>query len=400
VTYPVTLFPGSGALPGLAGLAGQVTAEDEGRVAMPGTDRAWPVDATLAHARRCGRAVGITRLADVTRLDRIGIPTWQAIRPASTTLTVSQGKGLTDGLAMVSALMESIEFWHAENAAVDRFTDTIRGLGPALTYDPYTLPLEERHLLHDGLPLDWVLARRLSDGRAVPVPARMVGLDFGDPAGWLPRAFQETSNGLASGNTLVEATLHALYEVIERDALGRATGGTRFDPRSLGSPAVDELLDRFEAAAVTVDVRALPTPAGLPCVTARIVSEDYQILAGGHGCHLKAEIATTRALTEAAQSRLTLISGSRDDLARRAYRPVRRMAAAARDLDPALHPLPPWFSGSACRDSLVADLADLNQRCTSVFGAPLLVDLTRPEIGIPVVHVIVPGCQLDEGVIA
>jgi ribosomal protein S12 methylthiotransferase accessory factor len=260
----------------------------------------------------------------------------------------------------------------------------------------------ENSLLHDALPVRWTMARRLADGRAVPVPYRMVNLDLTDPTGWRPRDFWETSNGLASGNTLVEATLHGLYEVIERDAVCRAyrlgVSGTRFDPRTLGSRPVDEVLDRFDAADVTVDVRILPSPVGLPCVTARIASEDYQAVAGGYGCHLAIEIATTRALTEAAQSRLTCISGARDDLTRAMYRPVHRMMPAPLTPGRALPPLPPQISGAKSHENLLDDLADLNQRCTSVFSAPLLVDLTRPEIGIPVVRVIVPGCELNEGV--
>lgn len=401
MTVPATVPRQASPRPDLGGVTGRVTAEDRGKVAMPGTDRAWPVDVTLAKAKRCASAVGVTRLADVTRLDRIGIPTYQAIRPASTTLTVSQGKGLSDSLAMVSALMESIELWHAENPVVDSFADTIEGLRPALTYDPYELPLEENHLLHDALPLEWAMARRLADGRAVPVPYRMVGLDFTDPQRWRPRSFQETSNGLASGNTFVEATLHALYEVIERDAVCRAhrlgMPGTRFDPRALASGPVDELLDRFEAAGVIVDARTLPSPSGLPCVTARIVSEDYQIVCGGYGCHLRTEIATTRALTEAAQSRLTVISGARDDVTRHTYRPVHRMLPTPLDLDRTLHALPPRVASCTSHENLLDDLDDLNHRCTEVFSAPLLVDLTRPEIGIPVVRVIVPGCELNEG---
>ena len=384
------------------GIAVWVSDDDQGKVPLPGTDRAWPADATLATAMRSAAAVGITRVADVTRLDRIGIPTYQAIRPAGTTLSVSQGKGLTDDLAKVSALMESIELWHAENPAVDSFIDTIGGLRSALAYDPCTLQLEENALLHDGLPLEWVMARRLGDGHAVPVPYRMVYLNFADPAGWRPRAFQETSTGLASGNTLVEATLHALYEIVERDAVSRAhrlgMPGTRFDPRALGSAAVEDLLDRFEAAAVTVDVRVLPSPAGLPCVTARIVSDDYPVVCGGHGCHLATEIATTRALTEAAQSRLTYIAGARDDLSRSIYGPLRRMEPPAPDREPAPHPLPPDLGGARSHENLLEDLADVHQRCASAFSDPLLVNLTRPEIGIPVVRVIIPGCERDEGV--
>jgi ribosomal protein S12 methylthiotransferase accessory factor len=387
------------AWPVASGLAGLVTEQDQAKVAMPGTDRAWPAELSLDRARRAAAAVGVTRLADVTRLDRIGIHTWQAIRPTSKTLTVSQGKGMSDTLAQVSALMESIELWHAENPVLDSFTATIGELRPRLTYDPYALPLVEGSLLHDALPVRWTMARRLHDGLPVPVPYRMVHLELTEPAGWRPGTFQETSNGLASGNTVVEATLHALYEVIERDAVCRShrlgVAGTRFDPRALESGPVSELLGAFEAAGVTVDVRVLPSQAGLPVACARIVSEDYPVVAGGYGCHLRAEIATTRALTEAAQSRLTGISGARDDLARNVYRPVHQMLPPPPD-GGATRALPPQVRSATSHETLLDDLAEVSQRCVGAFSAPLLVDLSRPEIGIPVVRVIVPGCELNE----
>src|SRR5919202_3278663 len=59
---------------------------------------------------------GITRIADVTGLDTIGIPVALGIRPLARSLSVSQGKGQTSTLAKVSAAMESIELWHAEHA--------------------------------------------------------------------------------------------------------------------------------------------------------------------------------------------------------------------------------------------------------------------------------------------
>ncbi|MET8147142.1 YcaO-like family protein [Actinoplanes sp. NPDC049668] len=387
----------------LDGIADRITGADRAKIALPGTDRAIPAEASLTNALRCARLVGVTRLADVTRLDTIGIPTFQAIRPSATTLTVSQGKGLTDTLASVSALMESTELWHAENVTGEVLVDTIAGLGPALTYDPYSdLPLEVDCLLHDDLPLEWMIATSLPDGRPVPVPYRLVNLDFRTPAGWRPRLFQESSNGLASGNTFVEAALHALYEVIERDAIARAhragSLGTSFAPRALPPGPVHDLLDRFEAAKVSVDARWMPSPTGLPVVAVRIVSPDYQIVAGGYGCHLSTEIATTRALTEAAQSRLTLISGGRDDLSLRAFRPVYRMMetppAGAETAGP-----PGQLVNSLANRSLLDDLAELSRRCTLAFGnPPLLLDLAHPEIGADVVRVIVPGCALDEGV--
>ena len=58
--------------------------------------------------------VGITRLANVTGLDRIGIPVVQAVRPNSRSLSVSQGKGVDMDSAKASAMMEAFELWHAE----------------------------------------------------------------------------------------------------------------------------------------------------------------------------------------------------------------------------------------------------------------------------------------------
>src|SRR5687768_18616303 len=75
-----------------------------------------PAD-TLAWIRPLLPAFGITRIANVTGLDRIGIPVWMCIRPDARCLSVSQGKGVTDELAQISAIMESIELYHAERAA-------------------------------------------------------------------------------------------------------------------------------------------------------------------------------------------------------------------------------------------------------------------------------------------
>ncbi|MFT7675957.1 MAG: YcaO-like protein with predicted kinase domain, partial [Gammaproteobacteria bacterium] len=58
--------------------------------------------------------MGITRIANVTGLDRIGIPVVMVCRPNSRSVAVSQGKGLTLDAAKASGLMESVESWHAE----------------------------------------------------------------------------------------------------------------------------------------------------------------------------------------------------------------------------------------------------------------------------------------------
>jgi ribosomal protein S12 methylthiotransferase accessory factor len=373
------------------------TPRDKAKLRLPGTFRARPPQETLALARRAAGLVGITRVADVTRLDGIGIATYQAVRPTARTVAVSQGKGATPELAKLSALMESIELWHAEQPPTPVVRASARALGPSLGYPVEALAPALPSLLHDGLELDWVGARSLADGTPTLVPAEVVGLSMELRDDWHAPAFFASTNGLASGNTLVEATLHGLYEVVERDASTGALGpggdlGVPVDPRSLGSDVIDGLCAQIEQAAVTLAVRLLPTPTGLPCFLAWVWCEDYPTEMFGFGCHLSAEIALSRAITEATQTRLTYIAGARDDLdgaagseAPAAHRPRPPAAVGIRELigPPVEH------------ESLLEDLAYAVARTAAAFGhPPLVVDLTREEIGVPVVKVIVPGARI------
>src|SRR2546428_13701976 len=95
----------------------------DGRVAgtskldLGGTIRHCSPQETLARVRPLFPMFGITRLANVTGLDRIGIPVWLCIRPNARCLSVSQGKGLDDDLARVSAVLGAIGLPHAEGVA-------------------------------------------------------------------------------------------------------------------------------------------------------------------------------------------------------------------------------------------------------------------------------------------
>ena len=79
-----------------------------------GTHRLADPSETLARVRPHMVRMGITRLGNITGLDRIGIPVAIAVRPNSRSVSVSQGKGLDLPQAMASALMEASEGFHAE----------------------------------------------------------------------------------------------------------------------------------------------------------------------------------------------------------------------------------------------------------------------------------------------
>ncbi|MEV0586102.1 YcaO-like family protein [Nonomuraea sp. NPDC050310] len=377
----------------MSGIVWLPTQADDVKVRLPGTDRAKDPAQTLAMARGAAGRAGITRVADLTWLDTIGIPTYQAIRPTARTLAVSQGKGITAELAKLSAMMEAIELWHAEQPFPPALTAPPREVAGELGYDLGELPRAEPSLLHDGLPIEWVAATSLADGKPALLPKELVTVTMDHGRGWHAPVFAVSSNGLASGNTLVEAVLHALYEVIERDAvslgLRSRTRGVRADPASLGSPVVDRLCELLARAGVDLEVRWMPSATGLPCFLAEITCPDYPMHFRGFGCHLSSEIALTRAVTEAAQARLAYISGARDDLHANAYASMgeRRRAGS----DEAAEPI----ARVTANASLVDDLRDVVGRATAAFGhAPLFTDLTRDDVGVPVARVVAPGCRL------
>ncbi|GGZ21005.1 hypothetical protein GCM10010300_76060 [Streptomyces olivaceoviridis] len=373
---------------------------------VTGTHRARPAEETWEWIRPVLSRCGVTRVADVTWLDEIGIPVFQAIRPNAHTLSVSQGKGISAMLARVSAAMEAIELWHAEHPRVPTTTVTVERMEPALGYPLDALPLATRHFIGPDCRFDWYPATRIDGQGASYVPASLLRLDACVTGRWTPAAFRATSNGLASGNVLDEALLHGMYEVIERDASARARRYGTAEPVDLST--VDDaparrLLELFEAAGVHVTVRALASPFRVPTFDVTITSPAFPTPFGGAGTHLDVGVALSRALTEAAQSRATAIAGARDDIGQTPYREA-HFHSVNRSPAPPVAPVGARGGidftsiASVPLRSLSDETLHLAGRIESVTGRPpLYVDLTYPDIGIPVVHVVCPGTLSDTG---
>jgi ribosomal protein S12 methylthiotransferase accessory factor len=381
------------------GLAAAEASDDGPKACWSGTHRALAPAETLRRIEPLFPVVGITRLADVTWLDEIGVPVFQAVRPASWTLSVSQGKGLTPDLAKVSAAMESIESWHAERVEPGDTVAAVADMERECGYRVRDLALEPRHHLRPGLQLRWTRARRLDGGADTYLPSDCLRLDGRVRPVWAPPLFVLSSNGLASGNTFTEAALHGLYEVVERDALSRAETAdpTYLDLTTVDGPAAG-VLEQFAAADIDVRVEVLPSPTGLACFRASIWSEMFPVLFAGAGTHLDRDVALCRALTEAAQSRVTEIAAARDDLTAGAYRRARtgRTPRPAPPADTVGYDAIP----NARNASLAQDLRVVVAGVLAATGrAPLAADHTRADIGIPVVRVVCPGLLCDPAVL-
>lgn len=383
-----------------------------GRLDLGGTRRARGFDETLARVSRDFARYGITRVADITGLDRLGIPVALACRPNARSLAVSQGKGLTLAAAKCSAVMEAIELYHAEHvdlplrlattAALER---AARGGGAALA-DLDRLARARHSRFHPDRELLWVTARHLRDATACWLPFEVVHCSARVPAPTGSGCFQSTSNGLASGNTLDEAVVHALAELIERDAialweLGSAAdkAASRVDLASIASPAIRDLIARIDARGFVLRLFDATSDIGVATFLAEL--EDLEAQPGtpqrfftGMGTHPLRDIAAMRAMTEAAQCRLTLISGSRDDLFRDEYRAGDDHSYAAMVAGHAAPPRDfatvPSLDGASFADDIDWMLDRLAARG---LDQALLVDLSLPDTGIAVARVVVPGLE-------
>ncbi|ABD55178.1 YcaO-like family protein [Jannaschia sp. CCS1] len=359
---------------------------------------------TYRRLRRVAERVGITRVADITDLDRVGLPVFQAVRPMGRSLSVSQGKGMTSMAARVSAMMEAVEIWHAEQDLPTTLRATIRSLGTRRAMDPNQLLMPGRDKVCEDLPIVWCPSLNLLDGADVLVPRDAANLDFTRAPD--PPMLARSTTGLAGGNTRDEARASAIAEVIERACQREfqrlppaSRAQRRLDPTCLASAhrGLADPIERIRSAGLHLDIFDMTNRFDVPAIRAVI----YETTAGkpvawpclGHGAHLDPVTAVVRALTEAAQARLTGISGNRDDISPGHYAGADMsnwVLRAMNGMD---------MSGTrrglrhhdASGDSPAADVAAMIARITAHDADPLLeVDLSRPEIGVPVVKIIAP----------
>jgi YcaO-like protein with predicted kinase domain len=393
-----------------AALADWDATDGEPKRYRDGTHRTISPAQTLARVCPLMPVMGITRLADITGLDRIGIPVAASCRPNSRSLAVTQGKGTTLAAAKASALMECVESHHAERIVQPLklgSLEELRYTHPMVDTDG--LPRSTGGTFHRDLRLLWIEGHDLIGRGPIWVPYELVHTDYTLSARIGPGRFQTTTNGLASGNEPSEALCHALCEVIERDASALwdlasdgARGSRRLDLGTVDDPGCRTLLETYDRADIAVGVWDVTSDIGVAAFVCAIVDRRHDALhllyaAGGMGCHPSRDVALSRALTEAAQSRLTVIAGSRDDVTRADYERSRQPDAIARMRAVLLED-----SGSRAFAGVpTSEHATVGEDVRYVVDAlrdagiaqVVAIDLSLPGFGVAVVRVVVPGLE-------
>jgi len=368
--------------------------------------RAISPEATLKRVEPLLATAGVTRVADITDLDRIGIPVFSSIRPGAKegAISIYNGKGASREQAKVSAIMEAMERYSAEPRNEKLRTDMMEDLlSSENAVDPRSLILPQMVNMHVHYhPIAWVKGYDLIEGEDIWVPAVAVYHPYESKRDL--QLFRSNTNGLASGNNLEESVLHAMCEVIERDAWSICEA--RRKPRGEivvedDCPVVSDLLDRFAKQGVEVHLKDLTSDVGIPTIAAAaddVRLKDPALLNLGVGTHLSPRVAAIRALTEVAQSRCTQIHGAREDTTKAdlnrtlGYERMKRMNSM-------------YFSpsdGISMSDFPEFDTKDLLEDIEVVldhlvglgFEKVIVVELTRPELEVPVVRVIIPGMEI------
>jgi ribosomal protein S12 methylthiotransferase accessory factor len=371
------------------------------------SDRSCSPDETMARILPLLPNYGISRLARLTSLDCIGIPVWNAVAPNARSIVINQGKGIHDIDAKVSAAMEALERAVAGNPGIAVRQASLLDLQAQglLANSLDTLILAGARDVQPDETIRWVAGHDLVAGRDVWVPFEAVALDDTRPS-----RFWQSSDGLASGNTLEEASFHGLLERVERDAEALCQyaplderRSNCIDVESLRDPVIDGLIGRVRAAGFRIQLFDMTSDNGVPAIEAFIAPHSpssgevrYIEMTRGAGAHPSWVRAAIRAITEAAQSRLTYISGARDDITPETF---------ARPLPEHLHqllfmePNPNWKAPRSVNDATLSDMLRwVIDRLKAVgVASAIIVDLNPEERAFSVAKVLVPGLENPDG---
>ena len=373
-----------------------------------GTHRVIEPEKTIEINEGKLKKIGVTRIADITDLDRIGLPIYTAIRPTAQdgAISIYGGKGITKSNAKASAIMEAFERYSAEKKESDEIIQAnlveIKKYGDYINPESLNLPNDFKKENIDSMQIEWSKACDLISDEEVYVPSNAIYHPYISQNS----LFKSNTNGLASGNILKEAVLHGIFEVIDRDAWSifelTHKNYAQIDIDSIESELIQDTISRFTSHGINIKLMDFTADIKVPTIAASAddtVTKDAGLLTLGMGTHLDPEVAVLRALTEVAQSRATQINGAREDTVRAnfareaGYERMKRInkyyfKEEENKIDMA-------SIENKSSKSVSNDLKTVKEELIAHDIEHLLYyDLTRPEIDVSVVRVIIPEMEL------
>ncbi len=358
------------------------------------------IEETERNALESAKKIPMTRLADLGLLDRTRPCVFGATTPLAKDLTTHLGKGVTPKAARVSAVMEALERASGEvpNGPTCRASFNELSRSDVSVVDPRLCALPDDNQFDPATQIGWVLGYHLTEHTQVWLPTDLVASPPSDGL-----ILQPDTNGLASGNTLAEAVLHALCEIIERDTIGRYAFARLYadateQPVAKSVETVNlpetcqKIYDDSVESGQTFKIFD-HSDMGLAVVSAYLTDPNYPGPDGprpytffGFGCAPSSRTALSRALTEAQQSRVSVLQGARDS-----FNSIPGAAEPKSDIHIGFSAIPTAPDTLNILDDLAHVLTLLKN---AGFPDVFVCDLTQPKFEIPVVRVLVPGLSV------
>ena len=376
-----------------------------------GTHRVKNPSETIENFEDKLRVAGITRITNITDLDRIGVPVFSAIRPTAQEGSVSiyAGKGIGESQAKASAMMEGFERYSAEKQSKDNediLIGTFNDMSNPIELESLILPKSVNINYLKEVKLEWTKMIDIVSEEEYDVPVNLIFHPYIPKNNDVEAFVKGNTNGLASGNVLEEAVLHGIFEVVERDAWSifeiTKKNKKEIDLNNIENDSINDILDKFERESVDINLLDITADIGIPTVAASsddTILKDAALLTLGVGTHLNPDIAVLRALTEVAQSRATQIHGTREDTARAdfmrkaGYERMKKINRHYFENNDNLIKLSDIENNSTV--SIKKDIDTCIEKLNDVgLDKVLFKDLTREEIGVNVVRVIIPNAEL------
>jgi oxazoline/thiazoline synthase len=337
----------------------------------------------------------------------------------------SSGKGRSDSQAKASALCEALERYSGEYQGNETvISATLEELGGAGIHPNAVMLYSESQYeqreswnqrksrftkvperFNEHSTIDWTPVWSLSKSKQKYVPTEL--LYFGVPAsGDNNRRFCHCcSNGNAAGNTLEEAVLQGLLELIERDAVAiwwyNRISRSGLQLNSFEDYWITELIEHYANIGREVWALDITSDLGIPVFVAasrKCHGTNERILLG-FGCHLDGRVAVQRAFAELNQMHTLSREDSTSRVRLKDSEIVWWLHNATVKNQPFLapneeHNFSKTDTGSqGCLASIAEQIGACKRILESRDMEVLVVDQTRADVALPVVKVIVPGLR-------
>ncbi len=362
----------------------------------------------LLHVYTAGHNFAMSRPRELSRIRR-------GLR------TESAGKGMSDRQARASALGEAIErysgVWQGDEACV---LSSFRALGADAVHLDTLQHFSEEQFQHreswrarkrsfEWVPdpfdetqeISWTPVWSMSEDRHKYVPTSYLYYDFPVPPG--PIYARANSNGNAAGSSREDAILQGFFELVERDSVAMWWYNRVRRPAIALDQFVDPYFSRWQEHYDSVGRQAwvldLTSDLGIPVAAAISRQPDgpTEDILFGFGAHFDPAIAVSRALTEMNQFLAGLMefraegeSSAPDEawwkIASLESQPYLAPEGVS---ELSAHALPHRQGGSDLLSDVLAVRRIVEERGMEM----LVLDQTRPDIGLPVVKVMVPGLR-------